>query len=62
MTHSATAAGSNPEPVSSSRRLTLTIPFSAYSRLLQRSQLEGRSLSNLAALLLEDALQARSSG
>lgn len=44
----------------SSRRLTITIPFSAYTQLVDRSRREGRSISNLAALLLEDALLTRS--
>ena len=40
------------------RRITATIPYTAYQRLLERSDEEGRSLSNLAAFLLEKALDA----
>lgn len=38
------------------RRITITVPYGAYQRLLERSELEGRSLSNLAAFLLENAM------
>jgi hypothetical protein len=38
------------------RRITITVPHHAYSALQQRSDLEGRSLSNLAAYLLETSL------
>jgi hypothetical protein len=38
------------------RRITITVPHHAFSALQQRSDLEGRSLSNLAAYLLEIAL------
>lgn len=45
----------------SSQRLTVTLPFSILNALIERSQLEGRSLSNLAAYLLESSLdQSRS--
>ena len=40
------------------RRLTITIPFHAHRAMLDRSDQEGRSLSNLAAFLLETALRA----
>ena len=40
----------------SPRRITITLPYGAYQRLLERSELEGRSLSNLAAYLLEHAM------
>lgn len=40
------------------RRITITVPYGAYQRLLERSELEGRSLSNLAAYLLEHAMSA----
>lgn len=40
------------------RRITITVPFGAYQKLLQRSDQEGRSLSNLAAFLLETSLEA----
>ena len=38
------------------RRITITVPHHAFSALQQRSDLEGRSLSNLAAYLLETCL------
>jgi CopG-like RHH_1 or ribbon-helix-helix domain, RHH_5 len=38
------------------RRITITVPYGTYQRLLERSELEGRSLSNLAAFLLESAI------
>lgn len=38
------------------RRLTITIPYCTYEQLLERSDEQGRSLSNLAAYLLESAL------
>ena len=38
------------------RRITITVPHHAFSALQQRSDLEGRSLSNLAAYLLETSL------
>lgn len=38
------------------RRLTITIPYGTYEQLLERSDVQGRSLSNLAAYLLESAL------
>lgn len=37
------------------RRITITLPYGAYQRLLARSEREGRSLSNIAAFLLESA-------
>ena len=40
-----------------SERLTITIPFNVSAALTQRSQAEGRSLSNLAAFLLEQHVQ-----
>lgn len=51
------AAQDNPA-FRSPRRITITLPFGAYQRLLERSELEGRSLSNLAAYLLEHAMSA----
>ena len=38
------------------RRISVTLPNDAYQRLVNRSDEEGRSLSNLAAFLLETAL------
>lgn len=43
----------------SARRITITVPHRAYLSLLQRSDEEGRSLSNLAAYLLEAAIEQR---
>lgn len=41
----------------SPRRVTVTLPQQTYEQLLQRSDCEGRSLSNLAAFLLEMGLR-----
>lgn len=41
------------------QRLTITISAGTFERLADRAGLEGRSLSNLAAYLLETALSAR---
>jgi hypothetical protein len=38
------------------RRVTITLPHSTYSHLMERSDSEGRSMSNLAAYLLEASL------
>jgi len=35
------------------RRITITVPYQLYQRLVEQSDREGRSLSNLAAFLLE---------
>jgi CopG-like RHH_1 or ribbon-helix-helix domain, RHH_5 len=40
----------------SPRRVTITLPFATYQDLQERADDEGRSLSNLAAFLLESAL------
>ena len=45
-----------PHPV----RITITASQSVYDYLGQRSQEEGRSLSNLAAFLLEDTVEEAS--
>jgi hypothetical protein len=42
-------------------RLSVTVPHSLYRSLERRAVLEGRSLSNLAAYLLESALGEASS-
>ncbi|MFM7087467.1 MAG: ribbon-helix-helix domain-containing protein [Cyanobium sp.] len=42
----------------SPRRVTVTLPLQTYEQLQLRCDSEGRSLSNLAAFLLEMALQA----
>ena len=38
-------------------RITITVPHSTHSALADRSDQEGRSLSNLAAYILENALK-----
>jgi hypothetical protein len=38
------------------RRVTITLPHSTNSHLIERSDAEGRSMSNLAAYLLEASL------
>lgn len=46
-----------PHSFRSPRRVTVTLPQQTYEQLLQRSDCEGRSLSNLAAFLLELGLR-----
>ena len=41
------------------RRITITIPYSTYQVLVSRSGEEGRSISNLAAYVLEHNLQSQ---
>lgn len=43
----------------SPKRLTITIPYTVFSALEKQSSVEGRSLSNLAAYLLEKSLAAQ---
>jgi hypothetical protein len=43
----------------SPRRVTITVPYALYSELLARSDQQGRSLSNLAAFLIEAAISAQ---
>jgi CopG-like RHH_1 or ribbon-helix-helix domain, RHH_5 len=43
----------------STKRLTITVAHSTLEALVQRSSDEGRSLSNLAAYLLESSLEQR---
>ena len=38
------------------QRITITVSFATYQALLQRSDEQGRSLSNLAAYLLERSI------
>ncbi len=45
----------------SSKRLTITVPQSTIEALAEHSSREGRSLSNLAAYLLESSLERRGS-
>jgi hypothetical protein len=42
---------------SSPQRITITVPAKTLKKLLRRSLVEGRSLSSLAAFLLEQKLQ-----
>ncbi|MFM8259976.1 MAG: ribbon-helix-helix domain-containing protein [Vulcanococcus sp.] len=46
-------------PFRSSKRLSITVAQSTLEALAQRSSEEGRSLSNLAAYLLESSLEQR---
>jgi len=39
------------------RRISITLSFHVHEELLKRSEEEGRSMSNLCAFLLEDALR-----
>lgn len=41
------------------QRVSITLSYAAYTGLEKRSALEGRSLSNLAAFILETALIAK---
>jgi len=41
----------------SPKRITITIPHSTFEAIIQRSNEEGRSLSNLAAFILEKGVQ-----
>jgi hypothetical protein len=41
----------------SPQRVTITVPSMTLKKLLKRSLVEGRSVSNLAAFLLEQALE-----
>jgi len=43
----------------SSQRLTITVAQSTLEALVERSGCEGRSISNLAAYLLESSLESR---
>ena len=45
-----------------SQRLTITVAHATLDALVERSNLEGRSLSNLAAYLLESSLDHSSGG
>jgi len=42
----------------SPRRVTITVPYALYAELQARSDQQGRSLSNLAAFLLETSLSS----
>jgi hypothetical protein len=43
----------------SPKRITITIPHSAFEHLLKQSDYEGRSLSNLAAFILEIGIEKK---
>jgi hypothetical protein len=45
---------------SSPQRITITVPAMTLKKLLKRSLIEGRSLNNLAAFLLEQTLEGDS--
>jgi hypothetical protein len=55
-------ARSGPSSFRSSQRLTITVAYSTLDALIERSNREGRSLSNLAAYLLESSLDRRGDG
>ncbi|TCD57021.1 ribbon-helix-helix domain-containing protein [Synechococcus sp. BS55D] len=40
------------------QRITITIAYTVYEQLIERSSTQGRSISNLAAYLLEQALSS----
>ena len=44
----------------SPQRITITVPAMALKKLLKRSLVEGRSVSNLSAFLLEQSLEGDS--
>lgn len=46
----------NPNAQRSSRRISITIPDAVWDKLVDRSNDQGRSISNLAAFLLEASL------
>jgi len=52
------AAGGVPPPFRKPKRITITIPYHTYSLLLECSNAQGRSLSNLAAFLLETSVES----
>ena len=41
----------------SPKRITITIPHSAFEAIIRRSNEEGRSLSNVATFILEQGIQ-----
>jgi hypothetical protein len=41
------------------KRITITVPFAILEELINRSGYEGRSISNLAAFLLEQGLSIK---
>jgi hypothetical protein len=55
-------ARSGPSSFRTSQRLTITVAHATLDALVERSNREGRSLSNLAAYLLESSLDRRGHG
>jgi hypothetical protein len=51
------ASARGPVVLKAPRRITITIPHSTFEYLIQRSDEQGRSLSNLAAYMLERCCQ-----
>jgi hypothetical protein len=43
----------------SPKRITITVPHATFQAIVQRSGVEGRSMSNLAATILEQELKAK---
>lgn len=46
-----------PPPFRKPSRISVTVPFELYRALIERSNREGRSISNLASFLLETAIK-----
>jgi hypothetical protein len=44
------------------QRITITVPFALHQRLIDQADNQGRSTSNLAAVLLEKALDGKGHG
>ncbi len=40
-------------------RITITVPYATFQAIVERSAEEGRSMSNLAAYILEQGLKAK---
>lgn len=62
MTHSQPHSAPGNPAFRSSQRLTITVAQATLEALVDRSSSEGRSLSNLAAYLLESSLEAGHGG
>lgn len=50
-------SGSQPRLIRAAKRITITLPYSVFQLLEERSAAEGRSLSNLAAYLIARGLE-----
>jgi hypothetical protein len=48
--------------IRSPHRITITVPYHLYERLVERCDRVGQSLSNLAAFLLEDCCRSSLDG